>query len=240
MLALGSARTRAIHWHTIVPSLLIPDSHVLDLGANVGRFSWEIADGFPCICHAVEPDPELLASIPSHARIKKYGYAIAARRAPAVLHRGTNRLGASIVNSARRIPDDSTVMVDGIDLADFVDQHVSGPISLIKMDIEGAEVEVLDSLTDEFLVSIPQMSVEFHDFCNLTPVDIVNRIVKRLQTLGFYYLRMSGIGHQDTLFVNRRETTFGKSDHMITRLFVRNVRGFRRIVRRRLGLPPRC
>ena len=103
------------------------------------------------------------------------------------------------------------------------------------MDIEGAEVEVLDSLTDELLVSIPQISVEFHDFCNLTPIDMVNRIATRLQTLGFYYLRMSGVGHQDTLFVNRRQATFGQSDDMITRFLVRNVRGFRRVVRRRLA-----
>jgi FkbM family methyltransferase len=240
MLALGSSRTQAIHWHTVVPSLLIPGSHVLDLGANVGHFSLEIARGFDCICHAVEPDPELLAHIPSHPRIKKYGYAIAARQAPAVLHRGASRLGATIVGSSYRMSDDAGVMVDGIDLATFVEQHVSGPVSLIKMDIEGAEVQVLDSLSDELLVSIPQISVEFHDFCNLTPAYMVSRIVARLQTLGFYYLRMSGVGHQDTLFVNRRQATFNRSDDMITRVLVRNIRGFRRIVRRRLGLPPRC
>jgi FkbM family methyltransferase len=240
MLALGVSRTRAIHWHTIVPSLLVPDSHVLDLGANLGSFSTAIVDEFPCICHAVEPDPELLACIPEHPRINKYGYAIAARRAPVVLHTGANRLGASILDSSPRTPDDSGAMVEGIDLTAFIEQHVSGPISLIKMDIEGAEVEVLDSLTDQLLLSIPQISVEFHDFCNLTPPETVLRIANRLENLGFYYLRMSGVGHQDTLFVNRRKSQFGKSDDMITRSLVRNVRGFRRVVRRRLGLPPRC
>jgi FkbM family methyltransferase len=240
MLALGTSRTRAIHWHTIVPSLLVPDSHVLDLGGNMGSFSSAIVDEFECMCHAVEPDPELLGYIPAHARIKKYGYAIAARRAPVVLHTGADRLGASILHSSCQAPDESGVMVEGIDLTTFIDQHVSGPISLIKMDIEGAEVEVLDSLTDLLLVSIPQISVEFHDFCNLTPLDTVLRIARRLESLGFYYLRMSGVGHQDTLFVNRRQSRFGRSDDIITRSLVRNVRGFRRIVRRRLGLPPRC
>jgi FkbM family methyltransferase len=240
MLALSTSRTRSIHWHTIVPSLLVPDSHVLDLGGNLGSFASAIVDEFPCMCHAVEPDPELLACIPSHARIKKYGYAIAARRAPVVLHTGANRLGASIIDSSRETPDDSGVMVEGIDLTTFIEQHVPGPISLIKMDIEGAEVEVIDSLSDQLLVSIPQISVEFHDFCNLTPLETVLGIARRLESLGFYYLRMSGVGHQDTLFVNRRQSQFGKSDDMITRSLVRNFRGFRRVVRRRLGLPPRC
>ncbi len=229
MLALGSSRTQAIHWHTVVPSLLIPDSHVLDLGANVGHFSLDIAHGFDCISHAVEPDPGILAHIPSHPRIKKYGYVIAARQAPVVLHRGIDRLGATIVDSPYPRSDGSKVKVDGIDLATFIEQHVSGPISLIKMDIEGAEVEVLDSLTDELLASIPQISVEFHDFCGLTPVNTVRRIATRLQTLDFFYLRMSGVGHQDTLFVNRRQAAFGQSDYTVTRFLVRNVRGIRRI-----------
>src|SRR5262249_5005802 len=151
-----------------------------DLGANVGQFSWAIAQGLDCLCHAVEPDPELLAQIPAHPRIKTYGYAIAARRAPLVLHRSANRLAASITKNPFSTPDDSGVMVEGVDLKSFLELHVVGPISLIKMDIEGSEVEVLDSLSDEFLVSIPQISVEFHDFCNLTPADVVGRIVKRL------------------------------------------------------------
>jgi hypothetical protein len=156
------------------------------------------------------------------------------------LHRSNDPLGASILDSSRRGSDDSDVKVDGIDLVTFIEQHVTGPVSLIKMDIEGAEVEVFDSLPDELLVSIPQISVEFHDFCGITPGETVSRIATRLQALDFFYLRMSGIGHQDTLFVNRRQATFGQSDHTVTRFLVRNFRGIRRIVRRRLGLPPRC
>jgi hypothetical protein len=53
-------------------------------------------------------------------------------------------------------------------------------------------------------------------------------------------MRMSGVGHQGTLFVNGRQRVFGQSDEIITRLLARNVRGFRRTVRRRPGLPPRC
>jgi len=237
---MGASRTQAIHWHTVVPSLLLPGSHILDLGANVGCFSLEIAQSFHCICHAVEPDPELLAHISSHPRIKKYGYAIAARQASMFLHRSSNPLAASIVDASSSMSDDPGIVVDAIQLATFIERHVSGPVSLIKMDIEGAEVQVFDSLTDELLISIPQISVEFHDFCNLTPENTVKRIATRLQTLGFYYLRMSGVGHQDTLFVNRRQAVFNQLDATITRFFVRNARGFRRVVRRRLGLPLRC
>jgi FkbM family methyltransferase len=237
MLALGSSRTQVIEWHTLVPALLVPKSNILDLGANMGRFSSQIVERFDCICHAVEPDPKLLATIPDHPRIKTYEYAISSQQARLALYHGSNSLAASIINPGIHGASDSMIMVESIDLETFIDKHVVGPISLIKMDIEGAEVEVLDSLTDEFLVSIPSLTIEFHDFCNLTPPRVVERIVTRLEGLGFYYLRMSGIGHQDTLFVNRRQTTFGRSDDLVTRYLARNIRGLRRVVRRRLGFP---
>jgi FkbM family methyltransferase len=237
MLALGSSRTRQIEWHTLVPSLLTPDSNVLDLGANVGRFSREIVHRFDCTCHAIEPNPELLALVPIHPRIKTYEYAISSRQTRLPLYAGPNSLAASLVKSKVHDGDDSSIMVESIDLPSFINKHIVGPISLIKMDIEGSEIEVLESLTDEFLVSIPSLSIEFHDFCNLTPADVVERAARRLERLGFYYLRMSGIGHQDTLFVNRRRTTFGDSDYLVTRYLDRYTRALKRIVRRRIGLP---
>src|SRR5437762_930407 len=146
MLTLGSSSTRAIHWHTVVPSLLIPGSNVLDLGANVGRFSEDVVRNFDCICHAVERDPELMGQIPRHPRIKTYRYAIAAEPGSLVLHRSANRLGASVVTNTFNSPAIVDLAVQGIDLQSFVNLHIIGPISLIKMDIEGAEVDVMDSL----------------------------------------------------------------------------------------------
>ncbi len=108
------------------------------------------------------------------------------------------------------------------------------------MDIEGAEIEILDTLPESLLRTIPQLTVEFHDFMDLTPPEVVLGTAERLESLGFAYLRMSGIGHQDTLFVNRRLLPFGRSDKLVTQYVTRNVRGFRRVARRALGLPPKC
>ncbi len=110
--------------------------------------------------------------------------------------------------------------------------NVPGPISLVKMDIEGAEIEVLDNLSEQFLIDIAQLSVEFHDFCGMIPQSDVARVVAKMDRLGFYSMRMSGIGHQDTLFVNRRCGLFGPSDCAYTRYVSRNVRGIRRVLER--------
>ena len=235
MLALGKSQTLSVHWHTLLPSLLAPGGHVLDLGANVGSFSSEIAHRFGCTCHAVEPDPELRAHIVDGPLVHTYGYAMAGRRATASLRRGANTLAASIVGEG----DGGAMEVETIDLASFLEAHVDGPVALVKMDIEGAEIQMLDATPDAVLASIPQLSVEFHDFCGLTPAAEVRRVARRLEGLGFHYLRMSGVGHQDTLFVHRRLAPFARSDALATRLVTRNARGLRRVVRRMLGLPPR-
>jgi FkbM family methyltransferase len=234
MLALGSARTTSIEWHTFVPSLLTRDSHVLDLGANIGRFSTQIVERFNCTCHAIEPDPDLIARIPDHPRIKRYPYAIATQNGSVTLKRGDNSLAASITENAGASGEEFTVR--GIDLKSFVDANVQGRISLIKMDIENAEIDILRSLPDSFLSEIPQISVEFHDFIGWTTNDVVVEIANRLESLGFHYIRMSGVGHQDTLFVHRDRASFDWSDALTTKLITRNVRGLKRVVRRRLGL----
>jgi hypothetical protein len=76
---------------------------------------------------------------------------------------------------------------------------------VLKMDIEGAELEVLDSLNDEFFAEIGQLTIEFHDFLGYaTTEDVVSR-VDRIVSLGFwelYWSRRRNTG--DVLLVNRR------------------------------------
>jgi hypothetical protein len=47
------------------------------------------------------------------------------------------------------------------------------------MDIEGAEIEVIDSLDDDLIEGVGQWTIEFHDFMGLTSVSDVERCVER-------------------------------------------------------------
>src|SRR5690606_22321743 len=99
--------------------------------------------------------------------------------------------------------DDSVhtrLTVETVSIAELIRTHVREPIGAIKMDIEGAEIGAIEAMPDDLITQIPQFTVEFHDFNGRTPPADVERIVRRMQRLGFYYVRMSGIGHQDTLF----------------------------------------
>jgi hypothetical protein len=76
-------------------------------------------------------------------------------------------------------------------------------VDLLKMDIEGAEIEVLDSCSDDLLQSVSQMTVEFHDFNGMASLEDVSRVVRRLKGLGFLCFVMSRATHDDVCFVNR-------------------------------------
>jgi FkbM family methyltransferase len=239
MLALGRSRTLPVHWHTIIPALVTPGSHVLDMGGNIGLFSREMSERFDCVCHCVEPDPELLGILPPAPRVRKHSYALAAENGTVEFERAKNRLAGHVrqaSGSGVGVATNEVFPVEAIDLETFVARHVDGPIGLLKLDIEGAEYAVLMKAPDDLLQRIPQVTVEIHDFCGIISPIETQQMIDRMQDLGFAYLRMSGIGHHDTLFVNRRFLNWGVSDQIATVGVVRNLRGIKRIAQRALGM----
>jgi hypothetical protein len=92
-------------------------------------------------------------------------------------------------------------------------------VDLLKCDIEGAEIDVLDACSDEFFKKIAQITVEFHDARGLTPRSEVKRIIRRLRGLRFFPVRMSGKSYLDTFFINRAAALYHTSSACIFDIF---------------------
>jgi hypothetical protein len=75
-------------------------------------------------------------------------------------------------------------------------------INVLKLDIEGAEIAVLNSLCDEDLVSIDQISVEFHEFLDEGLRLPTETVIKRMENLGFRVIIFSMYKYSDVLFLN--------------------------------------
>src|SRR5262249_16042051 len=75
-------------------------------------------------------------------------------------------------------------------------------------------------------------SIEFHDFCGITPLNEVRQTLARLHRLGFFSVRMSRIGHQDTWLVNRRLIDIRLSELLFIRYVTRNWNELKRVMRR--------
>jgi len=222
--------TELIEWHTLYGSKLGRDSVVLDLVANFGRFSKKIAQAYNCQIHSVEASPEIFTRLNDVRGITPYNYAIVGKVGPVPLNLSSNHLSASVFDSTKN--DKGTVEISGIDLETFMQRHGIDRVDLLKIDIEGSEIEMFDACSDETLQGIGQITVEFHDFCGLISRNEVHRVLKRLEGLGFFAIRMSRVGHQDTWLINRRIHAIPLLQLLFIKYGERNWRGLKRIVRK--------
>jgi FkbM family methyltransferase len=218
-----------IHWHTLHPRFLGPQSRVLDLGANYGSFTRAIVERFGCICVAVEPSPKPYESIPVTDRISKHQLVVAPTPGENAFHLRENSTASSLYQKDR---DQQTIMVKGVSLEQLLRDLGWDSLDLLKCDIEGTEIDVLEATGDECLRSIKQMTIEFHDFCGKVPQEKVKETLRRLDRLGFSSVQMSGVGHQDTWLINRELCKISSHEFLYIKWFLRNWFGLRRVTGR--------
>ncbi|RKP52440.1 FkbM family methyltransferase [Trinickia fusca] len=217
--------------HTFFNRFVDQNSIVVDLGANIGRFSSEMARQYGCACFAIEPNPECFAQLRNFGNVKSFNIAIADRTGQMRFFVAANSEASSFTRTSE---SDREISVPAMRFDEFSALHGLTRIDLLKVDVEGAEIELLDSLSDSFLLGIGQVSVEFHDFCDLVSKDDVARIVSRFRSLGFLSINFSkeSHGHEDHLFVNTQRCDVGKVEFWTTKYLTRNIFGLSRMVKR--------
>jgi len=225
-----------IHWHTLHPRFLGPNSRVLDLGANYGLFSRFMVERFGCECVAIEPSPVPFQGIRTNDRISKRQIAIVPEPGDVSFHIRSESVSSSIYQLDTHQHLD-TITVPGVTLEQLLQELGWSELDLLKSDIEGAEIQVLEATSDDCLRRIKQISVEFHDFSRITPAKQVEATIRRLERLGFSSVRMSRIGHQDTWLINRKLCPLSTSEFLYIKYAVRNWLGLRRVVDRMVARP---
>ena len=173
-----------IQSHTLHPRYLNENSNVIDIGANYGHFAQAITRRFGCRCLAVEPSPEPFAAIPETANISKLHAAVSNRSGRASFYVASDSVASSLSGGAVSIVQ--TTEVNVFSLSDLLDHVGLTDVDLLKIDVEGAEIEMLNGCSERVLRRIAQISVEFHDFCGITPLLSVKRTLMRLRSNGFF------------------------------------------------------
>jgi FkbM family methyltransferase len=140
--------------HTVWAKGLSSTSVVLDLGANLGRFSHGIINQYQCRCYAVEANPALCQRIDPDPRIVVFNLAVAGASGTIPFYLSTGSECSSILSGPR--PDImGTIEVQALSLHELFQVAGLDHVDLIKFDIEGAEIQVLESCSDEFLKRVP-------------------------------------------------------------------------------------
>ena len=175
---------------------LKPGDVVLDLGAYAGVTSivFARAVGFAGAVFALEPDPESFRTAMENIKTAhSFGYPpVTLTNEAAWSHNEgldfsvEGAMGASavsIVGAGRG----SIIRVPTTTLSKFVEKRKIGRIDFIKMDIEGAEIEVLDSSRDLLSRMRPKIIIEPHFVAGLLATE---RCCQILNEIGGYEIRI--------------------------------------------------
>jgi FkbM family methyltransferase len=144
-------------------------SHIVDLGANVGYSTAYFLTRFPkARSIAVEPDPanfEVLAR-----NLAPYGKRATAIHAGVWSHvcslgivESTAGAGREWGRQVREVASDYPGAVPGLDLGTLLSAHQINRVSLLKVDIEGAEAVVFRERNPSWLERIDNIAIELHN-----------------------------------------------------------------------------
>jgi FkbM family methyltransferase len=157
-----------------------PSPLILDCGANVGLASLYFKKIYPnSRIIAFEPDPKIFGYLKKN--VESSGFKGIDLIEKAVWFENSKVAFFSEGSDGGRIQDGSnSISVESIDLR----EHLKTKVDFLKIDIEGAEFEVLSNIED-YLYNVERMFVEYHSFKN-TP-QVLDLLLSILKHNGFRY-----------------------------------------------------
>jgi FkbM family methyltransferase len=153
---------------------LAPGDIAIDCGANVGKITEQLAQSGATV-HAFEPNPHAYAELErrftgvEHVHCYQKAVSDVSGTLKLYLHERSSEdeihwsTGSSLLSHKPNVRTDKFVEVEAIDLCDFLGA-LSGPVKVLKMDVEGSEVAILEKMIDtELVYRITHVFVETHE-----------------------------------------------------------------------------
>ena len=165
------------------------DPIIIDCGANVGAsvlFFLKHHPGAHITCFEADPQifnekliPDLKEKIPSTAKVDFHNEAVWINDEGLIFHQEGELSGSSV---AKPKNSNNSIKVPSIRLRDTLESHQL--IDLLKIDIEGAEVKVIEDCA-EALARVDHLFVEYHSFVGQKQE--LSKIISVLESLPFRY-----------------------------------------------------
>ncbi|WP_159726767.1 FkbM family methyltransferase [Methylosinus sp. Ce-a6] len=216
--------------HSFIADGLTQDHVVVDLGMNQGAFASWIVANTPARVFGVEPAPGLFEALPRHDRIKSLQLAVGGGPGSLELQLYASHC-ASFVAGLVPAAAERSVVVEVIDFDGLMRAFALDRINLLKVDIEGAELDMFATLPVAYLKNIDQMTIEFHDFLQPEQRAEVEKIIVRLRKNGFFVMNFGNRVYTDVLALNRATWRLGWLD-VAQLYFVKYWRGAKRLLSR--------
>ena len=179
---------------------------VVDCGANIGIFT-DLFQKLGAVVYAFEPNPYAFSVL--NERFDKNNSVILKKQAVSTSKRKgiqkfffhkeheKNKIeysqGSSLLSEKPNVNEEDYVDVEVIDFSEFVN-NLDGNIKILKIDIEGAEVELVHDLIDKNLIqNIPYVFVETHDLKISDLREETDRLRKRIKENNLNNIRLDWI-----------------------------------------------
>jgi FkbM family methyltransferase len=225
---LGRLGFRRLKEHSFFATLLARPAAVADFGAHRGEFFAAFTSEYP-VSRAllIEADPALAESLKQafgNEADVVHAAAVAEKKQGTVkFTRSTEPESSSVFSewsAAHGIADQVTVPT--LDFSDAV-KRLGGRLDLIKMDVEGAEIGILESANASDLVSCGQLTVEFHDKRPPFTRRDVDRVCGRMRAEGYAIVIANWPKLDDVLFVNLKSVPAAKRIAIRCRVVLANA-----------------
>jgi len=156
--------------------------NIIDIGAHIGTFSILSASKYPdAKIYAFDPFPETYSLLERNIisnkiqQVHTYSYALSNKNESRKLFLSDENWEHSTINS----DSNKSIVVEGKRLDTFIEEEKIRLVDLIKFNCEGAEFEILKSISNETFKKIKMMVILFHedmaqDFLRTDIYNIIN------------------------------------------------------------------
>jgi|LakMenE18May11ns_1017448.scaffolds.fasta_scaffold9958636_10 FkbM family methyltransferase len=136
---------------------------VVDIGFNHGIFSLGAIMKKASKIYGFEPNKNIFEKLKDYPRkdiVKVFNLAVSDKNETLTFYEGDNTLGSSIYDSV--VDYKESYQVQCVNFYDFIKSQGIEKIDFLKIDCEGTEYEVFESIPDVFFKTIKKIHVEFH------------------------------------------------------------------------------
>mgnify|MGYP001608676553 FL=1 len=169
---------------------------IIDIGAHVGLFtlyaSQYCKNGTIFCFEPVDENYDILVDNITQnnlKNVKPFKSAVSKSESTITIYRNKDEAGHSMFSFTSH-----ALKVDSISLKKIIDENSVNQCNLIKIDCEGAEYEIIESLPLEYFKKISKLIIEYH-FADSKP-KLVNDLKTKLMTASF---KISTVSHSSDM-----------------------------------------
>lgn len=158
---------------------------VFDVGFNYGIFSLSALNNNAKKVYGFEPDRDVYNKIhnifPELDKVELYNYAISDSNKLVKFYSAVDSVRSSITSV---VEDSDSYDVQCISLYDFIVENKIEKIDFLKIDCEGEEYNIFNSIPDDYFSRIRKIMVEFH----FNDGDKIKTLIDKLNRTGFTWI----------------------------------------------------